>query len=86
MAWCLLITNLDPIKFGLLFERFLNPERISMPDFDINFCMQGRDKVLIMFNRNMDLIMLHKLLLWIISSKSSNKRCWKSNATSFAIN
>ena len=36
----------DPIRFGLLFERFLNPERISMPDFDIDFCMQGRDKVI----------------------------------------
>ena len=46
MAWCLSITNLDPIRFGLLFERFLNPERISMPDFDIDFCMQGRDKVI----------------------------------------
>ena len=46
VAWCLSITNLDPIKFGLLFERFLNPERISMPDFDIDFCMQGRDKVI----------------------------------------
>ena len=46
VAWCLSITNLDPIKFGLLFERFLNPERISLPDFDIDFCMQGRDKVI----------------------------------------
>ena len=46
VAWCLSITNLDPIRFGLLFERFLNPERISMPDFDIDFCMQGRDKVI----------------------------------------
>ena len=46
VAWCLLITNLDPIKFGLLFERFLNPERVSMPDFDVDFCMQGRDKVI----------------------------------------
>ena len=46
VAWCLSITNLDPLKFGLLFERFLNPERISMPDFDIDFCMQGRDKVI----------------------------------------
>ncbi len=37
VAWSLDITNLDPIRFGLLFERFLNPERISMPDFDIDF-------------------------------------------------
>ena len=45
VAWCLSITNLDPIRFGLLFERFLNPERISMPDFDIDL-RQGRDKVI----------------------------------------
>jgi DNA polymerase III subunit alpha len=46
VAYCLKITNLDPIKYGLLFERFLNPERISMPDFDIDFCMNGRDDVI----------------------------------------
>ena len=46
VAWCLSITNLDPIKFGLLFERFLNPERVSMPDFDIDFCMEKRDEVI----------------------------------------
>ena len=44
-AWALDITNLDPIRFGLLFERFLNPERISMPDFDIDFCQERRDEV-----------------------------------------
>lgn len=46
VAWCLGITDLDPIKHVLLFERFLNPERVSMPDFDIDFCMQGRDRVI----------------------------------------
>ncbi len=46
VAWCLNITDLDPIKFGLIFERFLNPERVSLPDFDIDFCRDGRDKVL----------------------------------------
>ena len=46
VAWCLTITNLDPIRFGLIFERFLNPERISMPDFDIDFCMEKRDEVI----------------------------------------
>jgi DNA polymerase III subunit alpha len=45
VAWSLDITNLDPIRFGLLFERFLNPERISMPDFDIDFCQERRDEV-----------------------------------------
>jgi DNA polymerase-3 subunit alpha len=46
VAWALEITNLDPIRFGLVFERFLNPERISMPDFDIDFCQERRDEVI----------------------------------------
>ena len=45
VAWCLSITDLDPIKFNLIFERFLNPDRISMPDFDIDFCEEKRDLV-----------------------------------------
>ena len=44
VAWCLSITDVDPIKFNLIFERFLNPDRISMPDFDIDFCEEKRDK------------------------------------------
>jgi DNA polymerase-3 subunit alpha len=46
VAYALTITDLDPIRFGLLFERFLNPERISMPDFDIDFCQDRRDEVI----------------------------------------
>ncbi|HSW35795.1 MAG TPA: DNA polymerase III subunit alpha, partial [Candidatus Limnocylindrales bacterium] len=46
VAYCLSITNIDPLKYGLLFERFLNPERISMPDIDIDFCDDKRDRVL----------------------------------------
>ncbi|MGH8146148.1 MAG: DNA polymerase III subunit alpha, partial [Rhodanobacteraceae bacterium] len=46
VAWCLKITDLDPLRFGLLFERFLNPERVSMPDFDVDFCMERRDEVI----------------------------------------
>ncbi|MCD6034326.1 MAG: dnaE1 [Rickettsiales bacterium] len=46
VAWALLITDLDPIRFGLLFERFLNPERVSMPDFDVDFCQERRDEVI----------------------------------------
>lgn len=46
VAWSLGITGLDPIHYGLLFERFLNPERESLPDFDIDFCVEGRDRVL----------------------------------------
>ena len=45
MAWSLSITDIDPIKFDLLFERFLNPDRISMPDFDIDFCEEKRDLI-----------------------------------------
>jgi DNA polymerase-3 subunit alpha len=46
VAWALTITDLDPIRFELLFERFLNPERVSMPDFDIDFCQERRDEVI----------------------------------------
>jgi DNA polymerase III subunit alpha len=46
VAYALQITDLDPLQYNLLFERFLNPERISMPDFDIDFCMEGRDRVI----------------------------------------
>jgi len=46
VAWTLQITNLDPLKYNLLFERFLNPERISMPDIDIDFCVEGRETVI----------------------------------------
>ncbi len=45
-AWCLDITELDPLHYGLIFERFLNPERVSMPDFDIDFCMARRNEVI----------------------------------------
>ena len=45
VAWCLSITDVDPLKFNLIFERFLNPDRISMPDFDIDFCEEKRDLV-----------------------------------------
>ena len=47
VAWSLTITDIDPIRFGLLFERFLNPERVSMPDFDVDFCQDRRDEVLL---------------------------------------
>jgi DNA polymerase-3 subunit alpha len=46
VAYALAITDLDPIRYDLLFERFLNPERVSMPDFDVDFCMEGRDRVI----------------------------------------
>jgi DNA polymerase-3 subunit alpha len=46
VAYALTITDLDPLQFDLLFERFLNPERVSLPDFDVDFCMDGRDRVI----------------------------------------
>jgi len=46
VAYSLKITDLDPLRYDLLFERFLNPERVSMPDFDVDFCIAGRDKVI----------------------------------------
>ncbi|MDR1609549.1 MAG: DNA polymerase III subunit alpha [Holosporales bacterium] len=46
VAWSLNITDLDPIRYGLLFERFINPERVSLPDFDIDFCQDRRDEVI----------------------------------------
>ena len=46
VSYCLKITDIDPIKYGLLFERFLNPERISLPDIDIDFCTNRRGEVI----------------------------------------
>jgi DNA polymerase-3 subunit alpha len=46
VAWSMLITGIDPLRFGLIFERFLNPERVSMPDFDIDFCQERREEVI----------------------------------------
>jgi len=46
VSFCLFITNIDPVRYGLLFERFLNPERVSMPDIDIDFCMERREEVI----------------------------------------
>lgn len=46
VGWCLFITELDPIRYHLIFERFLNPERVSMPDFDIDFCQEKREEVI----------------------------------------
>lgn len=46
VAWSLRITDLDPLKLNLLFERFLNPERINMPDFDVDFCQENRYKTI----------------------------------------
>lgn len=60
VAYTLKITDIDPIKYNLLFERFLNPERISMPDIDIDFCYERREEVIDYVKRNMGQTMLHK--------------------------
>lgn len=61
-AWALTITDIDPIPFNLLFERFLNPERVSMPDFDIDFCQDRRDEVIAYVRREYGQIALRRLL------------------------
>jgi len=61
VAYVLEITNIDPIKYGLLFERFLNPERVSMPDIDVDFCQERRDEVIEYVQKNMEMKMSHKL-------------------------
>ena len=52
VAFCLDITNIDPIRWDLLFERFLNPERMSMPDIDVDFCFEKRERVIEYVTRN----------------------------------
>ena len=52
VAYALRITDLDPIRFNLVFERFLNPERVSMPDFDVDFCQDRRDEVIQFLSRS----------------------------------
>lgn len=54
-AYCLSIVDIDPVRYNLLFERFLNPERVSMPDFDVDFCIKGRDKVIDYVRKKYDL-------------------------------
>ena len=63
VAWCFSITDVDPIKFNLIFERFLNPDRISMPDFDIDFCEEKRDLVFQYLQKNTKIVLLTLLLL-----------------------
>ena len=59
VAWCLSITDVDPIRFNLIFERFLNPDRISMPDFDIDFCEEKRDLVFEYLNKKYENSVAH---------------------------
>lgn len=61
LAYAIGITDIDPIKYGLIFERFLNPERVSMPDFDVDFCYEHRQDVIDYVSKNMGMIMFHRL-------------------------
>ena len=61
VSYCLGITNIDPIRYQLLFERFLNPERVSMPDIDIDFCFERRQEVIDYVVRNMGKTVLCRL-------------------------
>lgn len=65
VAYSLEITDIDPLPYGLLFERFLNPERVSMPDIDMDFCQARRQEILDYVIKNMDVSMLLKLLLLV---------------------
>ena len=79
VAWALTITDLDPLKYGLLFERFLNPERVSMPDFDIDFCQNRRDEVIEYVNEKYGRdCVAHIITFGTLASTSSCKRCWES--------
>jgi DNA polymerase-3 subunit alpha len=55
-AYCLSIVDIDPVRYNLLFERFLNPERISMPDFDVDFCIKGRERVIDYVRKKYDIL------------------------------
>ena len=77
LHWALTITDLDPLKYGLLFERFLNPERVSMPDFDIDFCQERRGEVIkyVQEKYGEDQV-AHIITFGNASGKGSCKRCW----------
>ena len=80
VSYCLEITDIDPIKYNLLFERFLNPERVSMPDIDIDFCFEKRQKVI-------DYVELNSSDsdLWYNGSERSHKRCGQGHGSSLCF-
>ena len=84
VAYALLITDIDPLRHGLLFERFLNPFRVSLPDFDIDFDVEGREKVIEHVREKYgEKKCLPDFYFWFPESKSCCKRCGKS--TGFPI-
>jgi len=70
VAWALSITDIDPIKFDLIFERFLNPDRAKMPDFDIDFCEEKRDKDFRIFKTKVWKRSSSHYYIWKIKSKN----------------
>ena len=78
VAWCLSITDVDSIKFNLIFERFLNPDRISMPDFDIDFCEEKRDQVFKYLTKKYEESVAHIITFGKLKARMVYKRCWKS--------
>ena len=71
------ITDVDPIKFGLIFERFLNPERVSMPDFDIDFCTDRRDEVIAYVSDKYGKNQVAQIITFgKLKARSSIERCW----------
>ena len=78
-AYAIGITDIDPIKYDLIFERFLNPERISMPDFDIDFCYERRQEVIDYVGRKYGHDHVSQIITFgTMSAKNGYKRCWKS--------
>lgn len=89
VAYALKITDLDPLEFDLLFERFLNPERVSMPDFDVDFCMEKRDQVI---EHVADMYIAMRYLRLLPSVRWRRKRlsatwgaCWGTRTVSWIV-
>src|SRR4029077_11247264 len=85
VAYSLRITDLDPLPYNLLFERFLNPERISMPDFDVDFCMNRRDEVIKYVSEKFGKNQVGQIITFgSLSAKSAIKDVGRGLGTPFA--
>ena len=79
VSYCLEITDIEPMRYNLLFERFLNPERVSMPDIDVDFCIERRQEVIDYVGRKYGKTCGADCDFWNIKGKRCNKRCWTSS-------
>ncbi len=80
VSYCLEITDIEPMRYNLLFERFLNPERVSMPDIDVDFCIERRQEVIDYVGRKYGKRSCGADCdFWNIKGKRCNKRCWTSS-------